>query len=1798
MATTETNTDYLDTRTRGSVEGDFTDSSSSDFTSKSSNRRTSDIGVFNRMMRKPFKKELDMVDKSVKQVTASADDTLKTVRKTITELKELASSKINSIDTDKVGHLVDNLDASMKVVSELIENLKWNDPQDYSATFQRITGLNPDDIKRAAGKSINDILANTVSSFIESIGGYKTVIIIIVIIFLDYYYNGGSYKLWIAGALSAFVLATHKTDIIESFCSVLYYVSGYTDDYSRETRGSSDYVFEYEYDYDKEEDAGVTLCTLFFSAVFANNVWNSDFNLKSFSTYIADFCRSISHCSKGASIIAVKFMELFRFIYNEFMSKVLGFDGKLCKVTGHVEYDSFMKAAGKLLDSYDEGDLLMTNDNFMKVKCLSEKCAELTSSLKHTPVTRGMVINLQNISRELSNVKKAFANSQFRDEGLRQEAVGVLFKGGPGTGKSICLEYLYNALCAHYLNDAEFEQFNGNTNLYVFNRQAENEYWDGYGAKKLVTYFDDFGQARDVEGNPDNEWMNVIRCINSFQYNLHMADITKKSNTVFASKFVLVTTNLDQMSPKSIISAEALMRRFALTYYVIPHPHFVSDDTRNKDIMSQRIDPAKLPKTLKEVNGKFVSVTDFTPDAQLFVPYDYKTGAKGTPITFQQMLTNVIAEHDKRFHWHQQHTENLMRLRKNYREQLKVKNDEIQMGELQGYQPAFPSEWLPKTETIKISDHVSPTAALFNKVYANQLHDYTSGRFDILEAFIADVTLLVHSVGVSNDVRSPVEWWASLTANSKFCDLLKSKDELLVTFGLTDIAASRYAHVDFDQVVRRVWLVNALPSDVKHVFSHKEAVNLFTRRKWEMSVPIRVSKQGSFHMLTEFVEEWEPIEEASRSKNVLSYVRSLGQYLWPQDDDTDKSSVILQWMTVGLGSAAVILTAVGLYQFVSSFFIKYKRESEPFSGDFQSTDKFKNYQHNKSLIAKQQKPAIPKYEFGSDLDPNGNALVDKIIDGNFYRLTMKKTGKDHWSAIGYATFIVGRKCLIPYHFIDAFYRDIQEGKGNQMVRFSQESKAERCEKIIFECSIEDILYKYLNKSCVEHPYDVCLLDMPEVFKRHKDITTNFMKFSDFDTSQTMNIRMDRYDKRTGYHNKSYCSGAHFEYEAVMSLEGDTLVRTPLIIAYSMPTSDGDCGALVSIVDPRTRGQKILGYHFAAFKQQRIGLTQMICQEFFDFLLNDKPIPVVDLTEVIGRLPRYEAVFNEAPVSEEPKTSIQRDILPEEPAEGEMGDGDIDSDPPPISTVAMLNSHPGFKVLDANPKYIPTAPSCTKIIPSPLYEKWGAALKAPARLRPFRTPEGIVDPGRKALEGFCRNKIEINPIKLRQSVCEYFDFVYANSNIDVQRRVFSFEEAAAGLPFDSDFCCIDRSTSSGYPWNCILHPLRGKKRFFGSSDDFEFDSKDCKELRQLCMDMIAKLKLGERVPQVFTDSLKDELRPKDKVRSGKTRLFSAGNVALLIVSRMLFGAFQLFYVKNKIHNGGTLGMNPYSDDWHYLATQLLSMPDSNGTSYIGAGDYSGYDKSEVPLPHEMIVEEINKFYDDDYCLARKTLIQELTHSVHIFRGVIYQWRGGMPSGHPLTSLMNCIYNHVSFRMCWKKMLSDHEDLVDLGDFAFDNHVKLYVHGDDNVFAVSPKYSTLFTPEFISKAMMDTMGLDYTSETKQRDNTEWRNITQVEFLKRSFRFDEELRQFVAPWRFSELMECLYWTKDNAQRIQIVHDKMELVLRELSLHGREVFERYSHVVCKNYYTYMRRYGLVQVDRNYESNRDKTVGQPFFLY
>ena len=121
------------------------------------------------------------------------------------------------------------------------------------------------------------------------------------------------------------------------------------------------------------------------------------------------------------------------------------------------------------------------------------------------------------------------------------------------------------------------------------------------------------------------------------------------------------------------------------------------------------------------------------------------------------------------------------------------------------------------------------------------------------------------------------------------------------------------------------------------------------------------------------------------------------------------------------------------------------------------------------------------------------------------------------------------------------------------------------------------------------------------------------------------------------------------------------------------------------------------------------------------------------------------------------------------------------------------------------------------------------------------------------------------------------------------------------------------------------------------------------------------------------------------------------------------------------------------------------------------------------------------------------------------------------------------------------------------------------GDDNVFSVHPSVANLFTEPVVGKYMAE-LGLTYTSETKDVVNDKLRALTEVEFLKRKWRYSSEVRRYVAPQQVKRLIEMTNWTKKGVNADQISRDNIDSILRELSLHGKEVYNFWTPKLIKS--------------------------------
>lgn len=118
--------------------------------------------------------------------------------------------------------------------------------------------------------------------------------------------------------------------------------------------------------------------------------------------------------------------------------------------------------------------------------------------------------------------------------------------------------------------------------------------------------------------------------------------------------------------------------------------------------------------------------------------------------------------------------------------------------------------------------------------------------------------------------------------------------------------------------------------------------------------------------------------------------------------------------------------------------------------------------------------------------------------------------------------------------------------------------------------------------------------------------------------------------------------------------------------------------------------------------------------------------------------------------------------------------------------------------------------------------------------------------------------------------------------------------------------------------------------------------------------------------------------------------------------------------------------------------------------------------------------------------------------------------------------------------------------------------MIVLGDDNLFAVTEQYQQIFTEKGIS-VFMSELGLVYTNDKKDDHSDSLRNLYETTFLKRSFTPDPiEFNAWLMPLDLQVVLEMTCWTKKHDPE-KITRSNIKTSVRELSLHGREVFDKH---------------------------------------
>lgn len=565
------------------------------------------------------------------------------------------------------------------------------------------------------------------------------------------------------------------------------------------------------------------------------------------------------------------------------------------------------------------------------------------------------------------------------------------------------------------------------------------------------------------------------------------------------------------------------------------------------------------------------------------------------------------------------------------------------------------------------------------------------------------------------------------------------------------------------------------------------------------------------------------------------------------------------------------------------------------------------------------------------------------------------------------------------------------------------------------------------------------------------------------------------------------------------------------LSYNADTGDGDCGSIVFIENNQFNGRYVMGFHVAGGSGR--GYANIVTQERVDQLfevLEIKPQCFVD-----EEIPSY---LISLPVTDK-----------------------------------NIFLTPSYKV---DPKILSNSRSFTELRRSAFHSRlpapYNEVTTIPAKLNPFKNSLGeLIDPWEIALKNYARESQPIPYSYLIGARDSYYDLIYQNDNTPLEGKdIIPLNIAIHAFEFVSS---ISPSTSAGVPYK-FKDTVDLKKIYFKAIADKDQDKiESTLELIRLDVEETLDLYRKDIRPwSAFIDCLKDEKREKAKALAGSTRLFSAGSFnKLLVIGRMYFGSFMGMFTRLNMDLGTGIGLNPYSTDWDVMARRLLKFVDRHNVPKFGAGDYSKFDGSQVQAVLWLIYDIIERWYgtsDEEATKIRRYLWSEIVTSRHIFLGDVYDWDSSLPSGNWLTALINSIYNHLNFRLAYQ--------FADLDIKMFNNNVILYVLGDDNIFSVSPDIEEAFN-ELTLPRLMALCGMQYTTEFKGVATSKFRKLEEIDFLKRSFRFDERLNRWVAPLQIRAIAEMLNWTKKGYLGDTIAVDNIGTALMELSLHGKPAFD-----------------------------------------
>nr|WRQ64747.1 polyprotein 2 [Patatavirales sp.] len=398
----------------------------------------------------------------------------------------------------------------------------------------------------------------------------------------------------------------------------------------------------------------------------------------------------------------------------------------------------------------------------------------------------------------------------------------------------------------------------------------------------------------------------------------------------------------------------------------------------------------------------------------------------------------------------------------------------------------------------------------------------------------------------------------------------------------------------------------------------------------------------------------------------------------------------------------------------------------------------------------------------------------------------------------------------------------------------------------------------------------------------------------------------------------------------------------------------------------------------------------------------------------------------------------------------------------------------------------------------------------------------------------------------------------------EAKVLGKEEAIAAM---------DKTTSPGFPWN-----------MYGSTKNeiFEQMSEQFHEYVDIVWD---KYLLEDDYWFVWVNSLKEEIRPIEKIRMNKIRTFTASPMEAVVTGYRLFGDMNDKFYRSNLQSASVVGLCPFYGGWDSLYCKLKNHPKTKKPIAYEL-DESEYDSSLFQIVFDAIVRfRWNCLSEEDKTPENYKRIsnyyRNIVNSVIITAdGKIVQKTTGNPSGSVNTIVDNTLALYWLLAYAWYILAE--EDLRTYEEF--ENSVVKALQGDDNTWTVDEETDKFYNARTVS-AVFSSVGVTTTSPDYGP-----RQLEEVEFLSSSFsKFYGGMCIYnLCP---EKLVESLKWTKHPG-------DATMTLIRVLAILRVTWPDKEMRDICKSLARYIiEKYDPIMNDINWNNAKAQFLTDEEFL-